>query len=153
MHLVEDDERRPGEMMGEQIRRGGDLLVGDHDAVDRGRPRAVGVAPPWIEMQPDTIGRVGPLRPQRGRGTHHHDLLAAAAPGGQARGDRLARARRGHEQEVRSSTGGVALQERPLPLARREAQPGRPPLTRLHGGQSAWPLAGSVAPPTRTGVT
>ena len=76
MDLVEHDERRPREVVREQVRRGSDLLVGDHDAVDVFAPGAVGVAPARVKVQPDAVRGIRPLRAQRGRRADDHDLLA-----------------------------------------------------------------------------
>lgn len=139
--------------MGEQVGCRGDLLVGDRHPVDVGTPAAVGVAPARIEVQAGAIRGVGPLRPQRGRRAHHDHLLAAGRADGLAGGERLARSRRRDQQEVGIGRVRVRGQERRLPRARREAHGGVPPFARLHGGHSALPLAGAVAPPARTGVT
>ena len=69
-----------------------------------------------------------------------------------ARGERLAGARRRDEQEVRLRVRGVAREELGLPRPRRDHD-GRAPFSRLQRGHSAWPFAGSVAPPALTGST
>ena len=106
MDLVEHDERGPGEMMREQIGRGGHLLVGDDDPVDLVAPRTVGVAPARVEMEPDAVGRIRPLRPQRRRGADDDRLPQPRASHRLAGRERLARSRCGDEQEV---GGCVAL--------------------------------------------
>ena len=98
--LVEDDERRSREVVGEQVRRGRDLLVRDGDAVGVAAPRPVGVAPARVEMQTHAVGGVRPLRSQRRRRADDDELFAAGCASRSAGGERLARAWRGHEQEV-----------------------------------------------------
>ena len=152
MDLVEHDERRAREMVGEEVRRLGDLLVGHDDAVEVAAPGAVRVAPARVEVQPDGVRRVGPLRSQRGRRADDDDLLGAGGADRVARGERLARTRGRDEQEVRLRVRGVPREKLGLPRPWRDHAV-RAPFSRLQRGHSAWPFAGSVAPPALTGST
>jgi hypothetical protein len=136
MDLVEHDERRPRQVVGEQVRRLRDLPVCDHDAVDVLAPRAVGVAPARIEVKPDAIGGVGPLRAQ-GRRAHDDDPLGPAHR--LARCERLARLGRGHQQELWPRVRGMAREELGLPRPRRD-HAGRAPFARLQPGHSRPPV-------------
>ena len=151
--LVEHDERRASQVVREQIGRGRHLLIRHDHAVDVRAPRTVRVAPAGVEMQAHQIRGVRPLRAQRGRRAHDDRLRAARRANRVARGERLARAGRRHQQEVGALGRRVRRQERRLPSSRRDAHAGRPPLTRLQRGHSARPFAGSVGPPNRRGVT
>ena len=150
--LVEHHERRPREMVREQVRRRGDLLVRDHDAVDVLAPGAVRVAPARVQVQPDQVRGVRPLRAQRRRRAHDDDLGGARRADRLAGGERLARPRGRHEQEVGPRVRGVAREELRLPRSRRD-HAGRAPFARLQRGHSACPFAGSVSPPALTGRT
>ena len=150
--LVEHHERRPREMVREQVRRRGDLLVGDRDAVDLLAPGAVRVAPARVQVQPDQIRGVRPLRAQGRRRAHDDDLGGARRADRLAGGQRLARPGGRHEQEVGARVRGVAREELRLPRSRRD-HAGRAPFARLQRGHSARPFAGSVSPPAITGRT
>ena len=139
--LVEHDERRPREVVGEQVGRRRDLLIGDDDAVDVGAPGAVGVAPARVEVQSDAVRGVRPLRAQRGRRADDDDLLAPAARIAWHAASVLPAPGRRDEQEVRPRVRGVAREELGLPGARRD-HAGRAPFSRLQRGHSACPFAG-----------
>ncbi len=153
MDLVEDHERRPSEVVGEQVGRRSDLLIRDDDAVDVRPPGAVGVAPARVEVEADAVCSVRPLGTQ-GRGRTDDDGLSEA--GGAQRlagGESLAGARGRDEEVVRPRMRGVMSEELGLPGARRDGHADRTPFSRLQRGQSAWPLAGTVGPPALNGVT
>jgi hypothetical protein len=132
-------------------------MIGDDDPVHVRMPRSVGVAPARIKVHSDPIGGIGPLCSQRHRRRDDDDLPGGDRAGRMARGQGLARTGSGHQQEVGSRFADETLQKGLLPgpqLAEEGLHHGwRPPLRRLHRGQSAWPFAGTVSPPARTGVT
>ena len=103
-------------------------------------------------MQPDSVGRVGPLRPQRRGRADDHDLLEADGADRERGGERLAGARGGDEQEVRLRVRGMTREKLGLPRPWRDHD-ACAPFSRLQRGHSAWPFAGSVAPPALTGLT
>ena len=150
--LVEHREGRPREVVREQVRRRGDLLIRDHDAVDLLAPGAVGVAPARVQVQPDQIRRVRPLRAQRRSRAHDDDLAGAGRADRLAGGERLARPRGRDEEEVGARMRGVAREELRLPGSRGD-HAGRAPFARLQRGHRARPFAGSVSPPPITGRT
>ena len=105
MDLVERHERRSPEVVREQVRSGGDLLIGHDHAIDVWVPCSVGVAPARIQMQANEVGGVGPLRSERDRRADDNHLLNPCRPGGVTGGERLTRARRRDEQEVTAGRG------------------------------------------------
>jgi hypothetical protein len=100
MDLVEDHARRTREMMGEQVRRRRHLLIGDDNPMRVRVPRPIGVSPPRIEMQPDEVGHVRPLRTQRGGRRDYDHLLTARRASRLARRKRLPRPGRRDQQII-----------------------------------------------------
>jgi hypothetical protein len=160
MDLVEHHERRSPEVVREQVRSGGDLLIGHDHAVDVWVPCSVGVAPARIQMQANEVGGVGPLRSERHRRADDNHLLNPCRPSSVTGGERLTRARRRDEQKVGAGRGCLKRDELHLPRSQRAARGTptrahgtRPPLRRLHRGHRALPFAAAVSPPARTGFT
>ena len=126
VYLVEDDQGLA--LLGShpvQRRVGGDLGVGDQDAVVVGRGLGIGVGESRVEREPVVPGGLRPLHLQMLGGHYHGDLLDAAMAEQFGRHPqrerRLARSRRGHGQKIARLGCKVFHQCPALPTAQRQA--------------------------------
>ena len=145
------------DVLREQIRCGGDLLIGHDDAASAPLPRAVGIAPPGVEMKTDRICGVGPLRAKRYGWRDDYGLFGRGRARGMASRKRLPGTWGGDQEIVRVLAVREVSQKRLLPRAERTFAHGsgvgsRPPLRRLQRGHSACPFVVRVGPSRRWGV-
>ena len=143
MDLVEHHERRAREVVREQVGRRRHLLIGDDHAVDVRAPCTVGVAPARIEMQPDAVRGVRPLRAQRRRRAHDDHLLAAGRADRLARSERLARARASPPAgSPRASAAACCARKAACQRSRRDRHAGRAALDEVAARAQRPPVRG-----------